>query len=90
VASGKILYDLFDPGNIIQCAAYSPDGTRIATGTWKKNVKLWDTATGKDVFSLALSGAAKLSFSPDGRQLTAFHYDPKKSHVRIWDTSPPE
>ncbi|MBI4557933.1 MAG: protein kinase [Candidatus Hydrogenedentes bacterium] len=81
------------------CAVFSPDGRRIATvsenwplGTPSDDktphawfVKVWDTATGAELATLAESDAniSSLAFSPDGEQiLTTAAQDNK---ARIWD-----
>ena len=33
----------------VHSVAYSPDGKHIVTGSWDKTVKIWDSATGKEV-----------------------------------------
>jgi hypothetical protein len=39
--------------NLVREVAFSPDGKRMATATAEGTVRLWDTATGKAVVSLA-------------------------------------
>src|SRR5262245_18835611 len=51
--------------------AYSPDGIRIAIGTYQNEAKLIDAANGKvlDVFSGHSKPVRTVVFSPDGRTL---------------------
>jgi WD40 repeat protein/lipopolysaccharide biosynthesis regulator YciM len=72
------------PGEM-KCAAFSPDGTQIATGSPDEGrgvVIVWDARTGKTLHEWR-TGAARLAFSPDGaRILTAGGYD---QAVKVWD-----
>ncbi len=65
------------------CAAFSPDGTQIATGSGDKTVKLWDAKTGKETYTLeGHAGRVKsLAFSPDGKLIASCASD----GVRVWD-----
>src|SRR5262249_11137706 len=51
--------------------ALSPDGCWAATGTWwgDGTVKVWDTATGRQVQELPTGGNDQVAFSPDGKWL---------------------
>ncbi len=52
------------------CAAFSPDDSLFAVGGL--NIKLFDTASGKERFSLdAPNSMHSLAFSPDGKMLSA-------------------
>ena len=66
--------------------AFSPDGQRLASASWDQTVKIWDSATGKELF--ALKGHAEtvrsVAFSPDGRRLASASND---QTVRIWDST---
>ena len=53
--------------------AFSPDGTRVATGGQEEVVRVFDAADGRPhaaLFTAALQ-AIDLAFSPDGRRLYA-------------------
>jgi WD40 repeat protein len=57
--------------NEILAMAYSPDGTRIATGSRDSTAKLWDAANGKLVATLEddFWAVKAVAFSPDGKFL---------------------
>ena len=66
----------------------APDGRRLATGSLDFTIKLWDTTTGEEVFTLRghTAGVLRVAFSPDGRRLASGSID---RTVRVWDTSEP-
>ena len=63
--------------------AFSPDGRHLAD--WRHNwpVKILDSSTGKELFSLKDSGySSSLAFSPDGQWLATGN----GKTVKIWDS----
>ena len=56
---------------IVSCAAFSPDGKLIATGSQDRTVKVWDAAQLELVTTLAAATGAvwSVAFSPDSRFL---------------------
>ena len=63
---------------------FSPDGRRIASGSADMTVKLWDTATGKNLltFSDHTDQVLAVAFSPDSQRVASTGRDRTAS---VWD-----
>jgi WD40 repeat protein/tRNA A-37 threonylcarbamoyl transferase component Bud32 len=66
--------------------AFSPDGGRLASGSWGHAVKIWDVATGKELFTLnGHTGVVwGVAFSRDGRRLASGSED---GTIKVWDAA---
>jgi WD40 repeat protein len=69
------------------CAAFSPDGKRLATAGKDAVIRIWDAATGQQVAShMGHSDAVvTLRFSPDGRLLASVGFvNVLAKEVKVW------
>jgi len=86
--TGKPLLTLARATSPIHDLAYSPDGTRIVTGSEDGTATVWDARTGKRLFTLPDAGTGGgflgVAFSPDGTRLATAD---GLGRVRIWALS---
>ena len=68
----------------VPSAAFSPDGSRIVTGSDDHTAKVWDARSGQD--TLTLKGHTKIvtavAFSPDGKKIGYGKWD---KTVKVWN-----
>jgi RNA polymerase sigma factor (sigma-70 family) len=79
----------FRHASTIYSIAFAPDGKVVATGSLDNTVRLWDTATGKELARLGWHNGPKIvaqvisvAFSPDGKTVASGSND---GTVRLWD-----
>ncbi|KAJ3925600.1 MAG: hypothetical protein NXY57DRAFT_1068057 [Lentinula lateritia] len=69
----------------LQSVQYSPDGTRIVSGSHDKTLRIWDARTGTQI-GVPLQGhddrVSSVAFSPDGTRIVSGSHD---KTLRIWD-----
>ncbi|HEY3860678.1 MAG TPA: serine/threonine-protein kinase [Verrucomicrobiae bacterium] len=86
LARGSQLATLAGHTWIVTCAAFSPDGSLLATGSQDGTVKVWDAARQDLSFTLTNKGGAvwSVGFSPDGSLLMAAG---NVRQVEFWDVA---
>lgn len=72
---------------IVYAVAFSPDGKYVVTGSFDKTLKLWETATGKEIKSFGGPAGHQnlvlsVAFSPNGRVLASGAAD---HTAKLWD-----
>jgi WD40 repeat protein/serine/threonine protein kinase len=82
--TGEWLRTLEGHTNHVLFAAWSPDGSTLATGSLDRDVRLWDAATGTQLRRCTghTEGVSALAWSSDGRTLASGSAD---RTVRLWD-----
>jgi WD40 repeat protein len=93
--TGSKLARMESDGSIISMS-FSPDGTRLATGSTDETARIWDATTGVEMIRMKLGGdVSSVTFSPDGKMLaTACEFRGgglrtaiRDKTARIWDAA---
>jgi WD40 repeat protein len=91
IASGQIIRRFGGHAKPVMSIALSAHGQLLATATYDGTIRVWNLASGAQLYELAsfpgayAGGAAwvyGLAFSPDGRSLTGAYQD---NSVRVWE-----
>lgn len=72
----------------IKAVAFSPDGARIASASNDSTARVWDVATGADLFSLPHeTWVQAVAFSPDGALIATGGIQGFGGAVHVWDAA---
>ena len=63
--------------------AISPDGKMLASSSWDNSIRVWDTATGAEIFELR-HRVRSVIFSPDGTHILSGGMD---ATIRAWNVT---
>ena len=79
------LIGLIEDENSVFALAFSPDGTRLASGSRDTTVHLWDITSKSEPIALRrhTNEPTELAFSPDGKMLASGGADRR---VQLWNT----
>ena len=70
---------------MVRAVAFSPDGSKVLTGSLDGTVRIWDASSGQEAHKQAHDVMVRaVAFSPDGSKVLTGYYD---GTVRIWDAS---
>jgi WD40 repeat protein len=85
-ADGRLLRTIEGHNDALYAIAISPDGSRLATGSYDQKIKLWNPADGELVHTLSAHNAAIycLAFRPDGKILASASGD---RTVKLWQVA---
>ena len=83
VSKFQCLKSLEEHSSVVNSVAYSPDGTKIISGSSDKTVKIWNANTGECLQTLEghTEWVRSVAYSPDGTRIVSGSGD---STVKIW------
>ncbi|KAL5639844.1 hypothetical protein ACGC1H_006425 [Rhizoctonia solani] len=85
-SSGQDVWDLsYKDAGEISCLAFSPGGTRVASGTYHGVIHVWDTGSGQPVvesLECHQDDITSITFSHNGAHMISGSWD---CTIRVWD-----
>ncbi len=82
--TGEVVREFYGHTDAVVFADWSPDGTRLATASSDRTVRVWDFETGETltVFTGHAAGVFDVDWSPDGTRLVS---GDTAGNVLVWD-----
>jgi WD40 repeat protein len=86
IAAGKEVSQLEGHESLVWSVAFSPDGSKLATGAYNRQAKIWDAGSGKELANLEghKNWVTAVAFSPDGATLATGSED---ATIKLWDVA---
>ena len=84
--TNETLKTLYGHSFFVYSLSFSPDGSRIVSGSWDKTIKIWDVNTGNCLKTLEGHSdyVWSVAFSPDGTKIISGSGD---KTIKIWDAN---
>jgi WD40 repeat protein len=85
-AGSQLVFTLYGHTNAIRCVAFSTDGQIVGSSGFDQVVRLWDTRSGRALYSLPAQDTitTSIAFHPNGELLATSAAD---FTVRLWDVA---
>jgi RNA polymerase sigma factor (sigma-70 family) len=88
VGSGRERHRFKRPGDdltYLDGLAVSADGKLLATSSYRRPVRLYETATGRELRTFEAGAVQVRAFAPDANRLLLYHRDPRR--LELWDVA---
>lgn len=72
-------------GDTVECLAFSPDGTKIATGSFDRTIKIWESYSGDEIETLRghFNTVVNVAYGPLSNRLLSVS---REGVLKVWDS----